>query len=605
MPTRKIRCPECDVRLVQPPGAEAIECPRCEHIFSAPDDRDEDEEDDGAGAPAARSPFRALLFVGLGTAALGAAAAGALVLVRSLNREPDQGAVGPVAVAPLPQKPAPPVGTPAPPPPLPQAPAIAPAADDADPFRPADPVAAAAVAELDRYAAEGPAIPQDEARAKALRTAHLEWCRDTTELAFGRVGRTDAPWAAKARTALALRAKEMAIRSPFASHSPEDAPSAAALAAAVADGCDDPLVQYFHLQAQRAAGAVPPDRVLAEARRVTQLVWDSRYADARKIHAVHNLLAQFHEHRAPADEIATWDKRFWELLTKVSADPDPVNQDNVIELTTLRERQSMSAGRSRQKAHEEIAACLKKGGAPEATQLAVRGAFLIRYAWDARGYGYANTVTPDGWRQFSERLAEAEEALTAAHERDPNRPHAATSMLTVCMGRSHPRDEMERWFERAMRADPDNAQACATKVESLHPKWQGSQEEYLGFAWQCVRTRNVNGLLPLAAVSNLTANMPVPEPVLAAAAAQARPQYSQPLVWRVLDTGYTVVRRERPELLWVRGSHARAACLAGQHGVAVRELNAVGDDFSGGGFRSPAALARYRTWARTGRPPGG
>src|SRR5262249_52980489 len=46
--------------------------------------------------------------------------------------------------------------------------------------------------------------------------------------------------------------------------------------------------------------------------------------------------------------------------------------------------------------------------------LTFKGKYHITWAWEARGGGWANTVTQDGWKLMRERLAVAQEALEKA-----------------------------------------------------------------------------------------------------------------------------------------------------------------------------------------------
>ena len=50
--------------------------------------------------------------------------------------------------------------------------------------------------------------------------------------------------------------------------------------------------------------------------------------------------------------------------------------------------------------------------------LLLKGQSYVQMAWLARGGGYADTVTRDGWKLFQERLATAENALTNAWRLD-------------------------------------------------------------------------------------------------------------------------------------------------------------------------------------------
>ena len=96
-------------------------------------------------------------------------------------------------------------------------------------------------------------------------------------------------------------------------------------------------------------------------------------------------------------------------------------------------------------------------------------------AVQARGTGFANTVTEAGWEGHKKHLGIAEEALRASWDADPTDPEVATEMIRVCLGRSLPRDEMELWFKRAMEADGDYRNACAAKFQYLLPKWHGTR----------------------------------------------------------------------------------------------------------------------------------
>jgi hypothetical protein len=79
--------------------------------------------------------------------------------------------------------------------------------------------------------------------------------------------------------------------------------------------------------------------------------------------------------------------------------------------------------------------------------------------------------------------------------------------------------------------------------------------------------------------------------------------YASPQVWYTLDAALALIRRGRPELLWVRGWHARVACVAGHYDVARRELAAIGGDHRGGGFASARSQSFYEDWAKNGRLP--
>ena len=484
---------------------------------------------------------------------------------------------------------------------------VQPAQAAGDPFRPTDPDRFEAARWLDRRADALPPIPQDPERMRANREAYRTWYLRSTVEAFDQVGRTDAPWADKARESLRLRAEEMAAERNKGSFQARSA-SDEAFAGAQAAGCDDPLVRYQYHKVHELCGRFQGDEQLNSLRKVVPPLWESKYPDVRKLHAVHNLVVALPRAKGLTfdEEPRTWEERFWEVFERTCREDDPFTQEDVLLIAELREYFLMRTGGTREEAYKEVAEHLAKAGAPKYTQLAAKGGFLIRHGWDARGTGFADTVTEEGFRLLGERLAEAEEALTAAYELAPDRPEAPTQMLRVCIGRGHDRAEMEKWFERAMKADPDNMAACEFKLRYLHPKWYGKLDEFLGFGWQCVRTKNARGMLPLATVAGILENFPVGDRVTPELLPQLRDFYSNKYGWHLTDTALTVLTREHPEKTKLHGLHARLACVAGKFDVARREMAAVGKVdvlYLSGGFGSPAAMAFYREWAATGKLP--
>lgn len=107
----------------------------------------------------------------------------------------------------------------------------------------------------------------------------------------------------------------------------------------------------------------------------------------------------------------------------------------------------------------------------------VGGDHEIDLAWKSRGSGFANTVTPEGWKGFREHLAKAREHLTAAHALAPDVPTAANRMITVAMGEDGDQETPMEWFERAIAAQVDYHAAYDAILNSLLPRWGGSHEQ--------------------------------------------------------------------------------------------------------------------------------
>jgi len=127
-----------------------------------------------------------------------------------------------------------------------------------------------------------------------------------------------------------------------------------------------------------------------------------------------------------------------------------------------------------------------------------KGRACIHLAWTARGKGWANSVTDEGWKLFDERLAAAEEALQHAWKLYPKDKQICHEMMTVMLGQGGGRQRMEVWFNRAMELDPNDIDACKDKLYYLEPKWHGSEEAQLAFGRECVRSKTWGGKVPLA-----------------------------------------------------------------------------------------------------------
>jgi hypothetical protein len=124
----------------------------------------------------------------------------------------------------------------------------------------------------------------------------------------------------------------------------------------------------------------------------------------------------------------------------------------------------------------------------------------INLAWAARGGGWANTVTEEGWRGFGEHIAGARGCFVDAWKKHPDRPEPSVRMITVAMGGGDEDGSVRDWFERAVAAQLDCAAAYDHLLSALMPRWGGSHEDMLALGaaaaaterfdtdapWQCL-----------------------------------------------------------------------------------------------------------------------
>jgi hypothetical protein len=125
------------------------------------------------------------------------------------------------------------------------------------------------------------------------------------------------------------------------------------------------------------------------------------------------------------------------------------------------------------------------------------GKYHIRAAWTARGGGWANTVTDEGWKGFFDHLKQAREHLVKAHEMHPEYPEAATAMIEVAMGTGgRDGDGMREWFDKAVKAQFDYFPAYNNYVWAIYPRWHGSHEEMFEFGLECLQTQRFDTGVP-------------------------------------------------------------------------------------------------------------
>jgi hypothetical protein len=114
--------------------------------------------------------------------------------------------------------------------------------------------------------------------------------------------------------------------------------------------------------------------------------------------------------------------------------------------------------------------------------LVIQARGYIRWAWQARGGGYAHTVTEDRWRLFHERIATARELLEAADKLEHNDPDVYHQLIIVGRAEGAPRKEVDRWLSRAQQIDNRYYVLYEAMADYLMPRWCGEPGDVEQFA---------------------------------------------------------------------------------------------------------------------------
>lgn len=108
--------------------------------------------------------------------------------------------------------------------------------------------------------------------------------------------------------------------------------------------------------------------------------------------------------------------------------------------------------------------------------------FFCSYAWHARGSGFADSVTPEGWRLFKERLASAHAIVEGARKLKQKDPYLDLVALTVALGEGPAQEEYDALVEAAHAAEPTFWRYDTKRAYSLLPRWHGAPGDWESFA---------------------------------------------------------------------------------------------------------------------------
>ncbi len=106
----------------------------------------------------------------------------------------------------------------------------------------------------------------------------------------------------------------------------------------------------------------------------------------------------------------------------------------------------------------------------------------LRRAGLARGGGWADTVAPEQWKKFDERLKVADWWAQSALNDKPRDPQFFSYLIDLCKWKGCPRATAEASLARAIALNPSYDVAYAAMANYLLPRWHGSPGAFVEFA---------------------------------------------------------------------------------------------------------------------------
>ena len=417
----------------------------------------------------------------------------------------------------------------------------------------------------------------------------LDFNRRTLAAAYEKVGKRSPDWDESALLALELTARQFSF-GPDPQAQPKDIHTCTRKA--LDAGCDDPLILYIHYRfADNNVSEAEIEQGFAKAAKALQA---SKYPPFRRLSALNKALEsklkRIHDPviRAQTTRLVS---DFLRLLAVSGREDEPCLDLEAVwhEFARAAYDAQKKLGVDSEEAWRRVGDKLATAKPLEATRWLLRGDLYIQWAWEARGSGYANMVPKDRWRIFDERLTFARDSLEKSWELSPGR--SASYMLSVELGKSRGRAEMEKWFERAIQYDPSTT-VCGKKLEWLHPKWHGSTEEMLAFGRACRDSKNWERSFPLIMVD---AHLRMAD-MLSTEAAK-RSYFRRPDVAADIVYVYAKCVERSPNDASLRSRYAYHCYLCGHPRRAHKQFQQLGDKLWWDDFFTEAKMKQVRAEA--------
>jgi len=214
--------------------------------------------------------------------------------------------------------------------------------------------------------------------------------------------------------------------------------------------------------------------------------------------------------------------------------------------------------------------------------------FLTDYAWHARGTGYADSVTKEGWRVFGERIEAARKVLEEAQNLPEKDPCWYMVAFRVALGQSWDETVYAHLAEKATAFDPKFWGFDVQRAYSLLPRWFGHPGEWESYAEDAAARPDGLGAEIYARI--VISNWDRYDNVF----------NDTRIFWPKTRDGLTIILQKYPRSFEFKNLAARLAGLADDREFARKIFDQLGDTYYVPTWKKPEVFVHCRTWAETG-----
>jgi hypothetical protein len=215
--------------------------------------------------------------------------------------------------------------------------------------------------------------------------------------------------------------------------------------------------------------------------------------------------------------------------------------------------------------------------------------FLRDYAWNARGSGYANTVSDKSWKLFGQRLEQAAEALKDTRQLKETCPIYWSSVMGVALGLQTSKEDYNDIFNQAIQAEPDYTFYYQTRATFLLPRWYGAEGEWeKDLASSADRIGGADGDQVYAQVVWSVHQYGDSKNVF---------DENKSISWERVDRGFEAILKRFPDSLAAKNERAHLAALAGDKEKARRYFKATGGKVDLSDWNDAEEFTDSASWA--------
>jgi hypothetical protein len=215
--------------------------------------------------------------------------------------------------------------------------------------------------------------------------------------------------------------------------------------------------------------------------------------------------------------------------------------------------------------------------------------FLVDYAWQARGSGYADTVTNQGWRLMGERLEEAEKTLRKARTLPGKDPNWWLLALRVGLGSHWPAQVFDDIVKEGLSVEPTFWHLHISRAYSLLPRWYGEPGDWEAYAAKAAALPDGLGDEAYARIAIHLLDF------------HGNLFQESKASWPKTRAGLEQLRKKYPDAAEFIGYTAYLAGMAQDRSTAQAMFTQLGNTYLPRVWRSPQMFVHVKNCAETGR----